>query len=135
MTSKKMISCSPILLHLLSLRMYYRSHTRYASIQRAQGYDISARAREREERVNEEGAELRDNQGGPEATWATPRYTFRCKEAIERQEGRREEAENRVLVDEMGLSGPPRPPVMRHLLTHIDIGHWSCVGALSAPYP
>ena len=48
MTSKKMISCSPLLLHLLSLRMYYRSHRRYASIQRAQGYDISARARERE---------------------------------------------------------------------------------------
>ena len=90
MTSKKMISCSSLLLHLLSLRMYYRSHRRYASIERAQGYDISARARERGERVNEEGAELRDNQGGgPEARWAPPRYTLRCKEAIERQEERR----------------------------------------------
>lgn len=44
----------------------------------------------------EEGESMRrepscvTNQGGPGARWATPRYTFRCKEAIERQEGRRE---------------------------------------------
>ena len=43
------------------------------------------------------GAELRDYHGGPKVTLMTPRYTFRSKEAIERKE-----AQNRVLVDEMG---------------------------------